>query len=43
MHTNSWTPSVGVHTLEAIPFSEDQAGGAYGSSYQIEFEVVDQP
>jgi hypothetical protein len=34
-----WTPSVGSHTLSAIPYSADNRGGSMGPAYTTTFTV----
>ncbi len=38
---NPWTPSVGSHTLQAIPYSASGATGTQGAGITISFSVVD--
>ncbi len=38
---NPWTPSVGSHTLQVIPYSASGATGTQGTALTISFSVVD--
>jgi hypothetical protein len=35
-----WTPSVGTHTLRAVPYSQDNRGGTAGTAMEITVNVV---
>lgn len=37
---NIWTPSLGLHTVEAIPYTESGAGGIAGTSLSVNFTVI---
>jgi hypothetical protein len=34
-----WTPTVGSHTLRAVPYSADNRGGSIGTAYETSFTV----
>ncbi|MDX2302388.1 MAG: DUF5060 domain-containing protein [Microscillaceae bacterium] len=40
---NPWTPSLGQHQLSAIPFTDPNASGTSGSTFSINFQVIDVP
>ena len=39
---NSWTPTLGTHTLTATPYTASNAGGAAGSALTVVFTVINQ-
>ena len=39
---NSWTPTLGTHSLTATPYAASNAGGAAGSALTVVFTVINQ-
>ena len=36
-----WTPTLGSHTLRAVPYSDSSGGGAVGIPLEVTFTVVE--
>ena len=39
---NAWTPTLGIHTLTATPYTGSNAGGTAGTALTVAFTVIDQ-